>query len=381
VIARISSVACCTAILFASGCTERAATQSRAVKAPETVPSTPSVPELDAADVVVADADERAIEVLPLGGPITESWLEISGMAWFGDYLVLLPETLSLHTAVDKHLIPGEQLFYVLTRKEIMDSVEGRTDEPLVPRAIPVYPKVDERLAGIDGLEAIAFHGDSVFIQVETYQNDDGTNPSVLVRGRIAPDASSIMMYPNNAKAYARPTTDRNASHEAMFVWEDRVYSIYELNSAALMPSAAANAFELNLDQAGFVPFPAIDYRITDVTQPDAEGYFWAINFRYPGSGRESEKAEGCEALIKRFGVGPSHRRFEQVERLVQLQITESAIVLTDRPPIQLELLHDWKQGGARNWEGIVRLEGVGFLIITDRFPSTILALVREPNP
>ena len=35
--------------------------------------------------------------------------------------------------------------------------------------------------------------------------------------------------------------------------------------------------------------------------------------------------------------------------------------------------------GVARNWEGIARLEGRGFLLVTDQFPDTILAFVPYP--
>ena len=54
--------------------------------------------------------------------------------------------------------------------------------------------------------------------------------------------------------------------------------------------------------------------------------------------------------------------------------IASTGIQRTDKSPIQLEL-------GLlpRNWEGIVRLDNRGFLLVTDQYPVTILAFVPSP--
>ncbi len=51
-------------------------------------------------------------------------------------------------------------------------------------------------------------------------------------------------------------------------------------------------------------------------------------------------------------------------------------ISLTDTAPLQLALESD---GESRNWEGIVRLDDLDFIIITDKFPKTMLAFVQYP--
>ena len=67
--------------------------------------------------------------------------------------------------------------------------------------------------------------------------------------------------------------------------------------------------------------------------------------------------------------------RLEKViARLLEFELTETSVTLVDRPPIQLEL-HPL---GLRNWEGIVRLEDRGFLLVTDKFPETILGFVPK---
>jgi hypothetical protein len=56
----------------------------------------------------------------------------------------------------------------------------------------------------------------------------------------------------------------------------------------------------------------------------------------------------------------------------LQLSIGEEGLALTDTPPIQLSLM----EGEARNWEGIVALDDLGFLIVSDTYPRTIFSFI-----
>ena len=106
----------------------------------------------------------------------------------------------------------------------------------------------------------------------------------------------------------------------------------------------------------------------------DDSGRFWAINYLYPGDVDKLQPDD--DALIRQYGQGPSHAQSEIVERLVEFQIVDGKISRTQTPPIQLELA---ASGEARNWEGIARLDGLGFLIVTDQHPETILGFVPFP--
>ena len=52
-----------------------------------------------------------------------------------------------------------------------------------------------------------------------------------------------------------------------------------------------------------------------------------------------------------------------------------SGIPLVDRPFVQVELPSD----EARSREGVACLDSRGFLLVTDKFPSTTLAFVSGP--
>ena len=108
---------------------------------------------------------------------------------------------------------------------------------------------------------------------------------------------------------------------------------------------------------------------MTDATALDTAGRFWVTNFFYPSDRRSLRPAE--DGLVARHGLGPTHSQSRTVERLVEFQLIERGIVLTDTAPVQLQLA-----AAARNWEGVARLDNRGFLLVTDTHPDTILAFV-----
>jgi hypothetical protein len=103
----------------------------------------------------------------------------------------------------------------------------------------------------------------------------------------------------------------------------------------------------------------------------DENGRFWVINYFYPGDIVLQTDNDPLVALQQ--GWGTTHLAYDQVERLVELQMSADGISLTETPPILLQLPSD----EARNWEGIVRFND-GFLLATDKFPQTILAYVER---
>jgi hypothetical protein len=71
------------------------------------------------------------------------------------------------------------------------------------------------------------------------------------------------------------------------------------------------------------------------------------------------------DPLISQYGQGETHASNIPVERLVQLQIEKDEILRVDQAPIYLKILGF---NIARNWEGVVMLDELGFLLITDSF-------------
>jgi hypothetical protein len=309
---------------------------------------------------------EVEVRPIPLAGPAADRKAELSGMAWYGDTLILLPQY--------PQRIPGggAGALLAIERDALLAFLDGRQPGPITPRPIPLrMDGLEEKLPGSQGFEAIAFSGGRVFLTVETRQGS--AMKSYLVTGTVGPELSEVRL-DTSKLAEVLPQTDvDNMGEETLVVAGEQVLSIYEANGKLLPSPPVAHAFGLDLTPRASLPFPRVEYRVTDASAPDAQGRFWAINYFYPG---EADLRVGAEPLAAQYGRGPTHQACEHVERLLQFQLSEAGITLVNQPPLQLRLREDCKP---RNWEALEVLEGKGFLLATDMHPETLLGFVPFP--
>lgn len=394
-------VVICTAVLLVAGCARPATWPARTANSTATVPATETSPASTATPTIAetlpassgtptmtetprapdatatpksaltaAGVVEVPVTEIPLSGPLVQRSAEVSGLAWYGDYLILLPQY------PDFSVQEGNGAVYALPRVDLLAWLDGATAGPLQPVPVPfVAPGLADQVDGYEGYEAIAFLGGQAFLTIEA--DTAGGMRAYLVTGQIAPDLSALTLDTASLTEIPPQSAIENKSDEALFVAGDRLVTIYEVNGASVNPSPLAHLFDTSLAPAGTIPFPQIEYRITDATALDSEGRFWAINYFFPG---DTELRPERDPLAERYGWGPTHTPEGAVERLVEFQYAGSGIDLVDRPPIQLELPGDVLGGLGRNWEGLVRLDGRGFLLMTDMFPDTILAFVSLPE-
>jgi len=306
-------------------------------------------------------APEQAVTLLPLGGPLQSENAELSGLAWYGEHLVMLPQYPGWQSA-------SAPCLYTVSKAEVLARLEQPVPEPLEPRCIRFDSGgLEKSIPGFEGYEAIGFIGEQAYLSVETRS---GTGKGFLLTGRIAPDLSVLKLEASPQAALALPGQVSNAGFETLVMGEDRLLALYEANGANVNKAPSVESFDRSLTSSGKLTFPAIEHRITDATSMDAAGRFWVMNYSFPGTSKAYQPAP--DPLLARYGTGPTHARQPQVERLIELQVQPSGIVLTERPPLQLQLSSE----AARNWEGVVRLEDRGFLMVTDKFPRTLLGFV-----
>ena len=329
-------IALCLGGLLLSGCGRR--TPPPAADAPATIAVEP--------------------RLLPLAGPVASPEAEISAMCWLGDRLLLVPQ----HP--ERFATDAEPLgLLVLDRAEIEAVIDHRSREPLRPRAVVLdAPDLIAGLPGWGGLEAAVASGDTVYFAVEA--RVDGVMTGYLLRGRL--DASGeplrLRLDMDRVASIPVPTSIPNMSQEALVLSGGRLGVLFEANGARVFPGAHAVFFDRDLDHAGIVPIEPIEYRITDACQPDADGVFWVINYFFPGEGPL---------------LDPPSPPSGPVEQLVALQDVGNAIIRAPRPALDLRRDPDQPP---RNWEALVRLGDHGFLIMTDRYPTTLLAYVPLPT-
>ena len=308
---------------------------------------------------------EQPVQLLPLSGAIAESKAELSGLAWYADALIFLPQY------PERLSRQADGALFALPRQAILDAVNKTNSEPLAPVEIPFYSDgVERQIDGFEGYEAIGFAGNRIYLTIEA---GGSQMRGYLVSGEIAPDLSEVRLDRSTLVENLPQVNLSNKSDEAIVVLGDQLITLFEINGAGLNPDPHATHFDAQFQRLGEIPFEPLEFRVTDATPPDAEGLFWVINYFFPG---EPEQATENDPLAKRFGQGASHSRLLVVERLVELRYRPEAIELSGRPPIQLELISNSQ---ARNWEGIARMDNLGFLLVTDKFPDTLFGFVAFP--
>ena len=138
-----------------------------------------------------------------------------------------------------------------------------------------------------------------------------------------------------------------NVAEESLIVDGDRVITFSEANGVNCVARPLAKVFDSELNYQGAMPFPVIEYRVTDATALDEQGRFWVINYFWPPEKRKLRP--GPDPEIARFGAPPGHDPEGCVERLLELQLLpDDRIVRTDTPPIYLQTVPG---EDCRNWE------------------------------
>lgn len=309
---------------------------------------------------------EVAVTQIPLEGPITKQKAETSGLTWYGDYLIILPQYPS---ALYKH--PGGAL-YAIPREQIEAFLDGTLAGPITPTPVPFTSgRIEKTIDGFEGFEAVVFTDNQIFLLIEAKQRNK--MKSILVRGEVEPDLSEIRIDTASLTDVPLDVQISNFSNESLVVDGDRLLLFYEANGELPYRDARALRYTLDLQPDGSIPMENLEYRLTDASTLDSEGRFWVTNFFFPGDIKIMPRKDPVADL---FGKGPTHAEDSVVERLVEFQLPAEEggeITLSGRPPVQLVLTEGLIP---RNWEGIARLEGRGFLLVTDRYPESILAFV-----
>lgn len=324
-------------------------------------PASASLPD----SLVVSEAVVRPIS---LSAPLDDAEAEVSGLTWFGDTLIVLPQ----YPARFSGGLP--RALYGIARSDLQRALSDASSASVTPFRVEL--KADglaDSTHPYQGCEAIAFDDDRAYVLVESH-TFTGRMQAFLLGGQVSPQLAPVHLDTSAPVLIEAQTDLDNMAYEALTVWGDTIVALYEANGANVNPTPYALRFGRDLTRLDSVRMSTLEYRITDATAVDASGRFWVTNYLYAGERDKLDPAPDS-VMIER-GVGASHRGASVVERLVELRITPSGIVRTDAAPVWLTLAG----GTGRNWEGVARF-GDGFLIATDRFPTTLLAYVEPPRP
>ena len=309
----------------------------------------------------ILHGEELSIFEIELSGLITSPKQEISGMDWFENRLFLLPEN-------------QNGFLFSLEKSEIMIAINNQhsaNQKPLTPKQTRlIAPNYKDLIPGFEGFEGISFIKNDVYITIEAENN--GIMESYIIWGNIDPRTYELTISRENLKGIETPIQVKNMTYESIVSWNQKIYAIFEANGANLQEHATQKTLSLKNKALSSINFPSIEYRITDATKVDEKGKFWCINYFWPGE--KDRLIPGKDSILDGVEEGDTHKKYEHVERLVEYKISGDKIVRTSTPPIQLSL-----EEKSRNWEGLARVDGKGFLMIVDEHPRTILAFIPKP--
>ncbi len=298
---------------------------------------------------------DNRVQVKPLTllGPAENKMAEISSLCWAGDTLLLMPE--------NPESFSGNQ-FYFLPRKAL------RGGQPLNPGRLSMNLDWVDAIDGYEGFEALLVNHNTLFALLEA--KDNGKMKSWIIKGRFSTPERNIEWDKNTLRPVPVPDSLRNLSAEALTLFRDTLFIFAEANGRNVNRHPEACLFDRDLNYLGTRPFPAIEFRVTDATACDGQGYFWIMNYFFPGEQRLVRPA--AENMIPVQSPSPG----QAVERLIRMRITPDSITIADRHTLSLPVTSE----KGRNWEGLVQLDDTHFIAVTDQYPKTILALItRKP--
>lgn len=305
---------------------------------------------------------------IALAGNVTSREAELSALAWCDQELWMVPQYLNF---TDRNNSKVGHL-YRLTRKQIIRYLSalrsGDSPVPLQPDEIKVTGLHRlEGLRGYQGVEAFACEGSEGFFAVEI--NRWGRREATVLAKVI--NEAGHWRIESVSQRLLSSTNIPNKGNEALVIAPQGLLSLHEVNAESLQIAGKPSAVlvDKNLQKTNSVGMDAIPYRVTDATELDQNNRFWVVNYLWSG---DTPLHQASDRFWQKHGRGKSHANVNNVERLIELEWTGSDVKLTGRAPVDLRLPG---QAG-RNWEGVVRLDNQGFLLVTDKHPSTMLGFV-----
>lgn len=304
------------------------------------------------------------VRLLTLSGDAAKRSNEFSGLAWFKDNLIMLPQYAGRDSA------DGGGFLFSIKKKRILDFISGRNASPITANKIKFIAKGLEKYNNLgSGYESIGFDGNKVYVTIES--NKGGKTIGNIVTGNINETTNEITLDASSLKEIKSQSGIFNLSEEALLITDQNIVTFHEANGLNVNPKPVVHLFDKDLNFSGTIPFPHIEYRITDATDIADDGTFWVMNYLWPGDRKSLKPA--ADSLIIKFGISESNKNNPAIERIVKLKYSPSGITVVNRPPVYLDIS---KSPQGSNWEGIVKIDSLGFLITTDKFPTSLLGFV-----
>ena len=173
---------------------------------------------------------------IPLSGEASERNLEMSGLSWYKDNLILMPQYVN-------ELNPA---FYYLTRASINNWINGDQSQPLTPQKIDiVMPDYDDLINGYQGFEAICFSGTNAYLIMESKFNDK--MKSFIVKGKIDMKNKTLDIGKDGFYEIPLPVNMKNMGYESILKYKRSLMILFEANGVNVNSNPKASFYNFSL--------------------------------------------------------------------------------------------------------------------------------------
>ncbi len=308
--------------------------------------------------------DEKPLTYIKLAPPFNARNKEYSGLTWYKDNLVLLPQYM-----FGRNSQSNKGYLFTLKKSKIESYLENpNNSSPLKPDTIEVYANglTQFNVRG-SGYESIGFIGNNVYLTIESIGIPTET---YLIKGKIDSTGKHIDLDSETLTEIPLQVNILNIGYETLVVWGDKLIVIDEANGANVSEYPKAYVYDENLHLISILDMPHIEYRVTDATYASGDK-FYVTNYFWTGDRNDLKPA--VDSIALKFGLSESQSPNVSIERILPLRIVDNKIIFSGEGPIY------WKinRQDSRNWEGVAKLDDKGFLIITDTYPTSILGFVQ----
>lgn len=274
-------------------------------------------------------------------GEISNPDMQISGLDWYNDNLVLIPQIPQKDEA--GHII------YSINKDNISDYIGKPTNTIEIKKGHIITNGLENLIQKIEW-EGIAFYKNEAFLLIE---NDQDSMMAFIVKGHVD-DSMEIIVDTASLTQIPLHFNIHEMACEALTIFNDRIIVFYEVNGTNINNTPHVFTYDFNLNFLGFSTMPNIEYRISDATRED-NGRFWIINSFWPDDEHRLLPSE------EDFFPSTTKDRSKGVKRLIELSYTNNIVSVNDKNTIMLD-------PAVWNWEGLVRFGDNGFLIINDTY-------------
>jgi hypothetical protein len=209
-------------------------------------------------DDATVRSNRVSIKEIELAGPVAAPGAELSGLAWYDDNLVLLPQY------PDRFASTTYGALFYIPKTEILTAIDADTDSPLTPQSIDLHvADLSGSIPGFEGFESIVFVEQVVYMTIEA---SDTSMRGYIIFGTISADLSGIFLDTSTLQEIPLGGSVPNAADESITYAGGKLLALYEANGANISQTPVAHVFTANLESE--TPISFLPLNIVSPMQP-----------------------------------------------------------------------------------------------------------------